>query len=232
MRIVSLVPSWSEWLYDLGKEPIGVTKFCVHPKGMNKRATQIGGTKNIHVNKINALKPDLVIASKEENVKEQVDALDAPVMVTDVCSVADAWMAMQDIADAAGKSTSGADWIDRIQEAWGVPRESKVSASYVIWKSPWMVAGGGTYINDVLQWWGIENAHRHRQRYPQVHAEELAQIVLLSSEPFPFGPQHLNELDLIERRAMLVNGEACSWYGSRMWHAMDDLKHLANRLDG
>lgn len=231
MRIVSLVPSWSEWLCDLGKEPVGVTSFCTRPKGLKDRAQRIGGTKKIDVDRINALNPDLVIASKEENVKEQVEALNAPVLATDVRTVSEAWETMLDIADIVERSSVGKDWVDRIQQAWGEPRQPRVQASYVIWKSPWMVAGGGTYIHHVLQWWGIENAHGNRQRYPQVQPEELAQIVLLSSEPFPFGHLHLNEPDLQERKAFLVNGEACSWYGSRMWHAWEELDRLAIRIE-
>lgn len=230
MRIVSLVPSWTEWLCDLGQPPIGVTKFCVHPEGMMQRSERIGGTKQIDVERINALKPDLVLSSKEENVKAQVEALSAPVLVTDVCTVFQAWETMRKIAEAVDRVDAGNHWIHRIQAAWGEPRECKIQASYVIWKAPWMVAGAGTYIHDVLRWWGVQNAHANRTRYPEVEAHELSQNVLLSSEPYPFRKDHRNEPDLVGRKVTLINGEAFSWYGSRMWHALQDLKGLAGCL--
>lgn len=230
MRIVSLVPSWSEWLVDLGVQPVGVTKFCVHPPGLNRPDRRIGGTKNVHVEQVDALAPDLVIACKEENVREQVEALSAPVLVTDAQTVEQAWAEMQRIAEAVGRRAEGSDWVDRIRTAWGDAQLVQHRAAYAIWKEPWMVAGGGTYISDVLRWWGVENVFAGRPRYPEVTDWGGAEVVLLSSEPFPFSPAHALDLQASGQPALVVNGEAFSWYGSRMLHAVEDLRALSGQI--
>lgn len=216
---------------DLGIEPVGVTKFCVHPPGLNRRVPRVGGTKQVNVAQVNALRPDLVIACKEENVKEQVEALESPVLLTDASTVAGAWTEMQRIADAVGRCALGGEWIDRIAEAWGPRRPAAWTVAYAIWKDPWMVAGGGTYIHDVLAWWGASNAFAEVPRYPAVADWAGAQAILLSSEPFPFKQQHADALRAMGQTAFIVNGEAFSWYGSRMLHAVTDLRALSHSIE-
>lgn len=230
MRIVSLVPSWSEWLVDLGVAPVGVTKFCVHPPELRSRATRIGGTKQVDVDAVHALKPDLVVACKEENVREQVEAMQVPVLVTDPCDVEGAWAEMQRIADAVGKAAEGAEWIGRIQAAWEAPRAPEFRVAYAIWREPWMVAGGGTYIDAVLRWWGLENAFADVPRYRETEGWRGADAVLLSSEPYPFRAVHVAELEATGQPALAVNGEAFSWYGSRMLHAVNDLRKVSGQI--
>ena len=230
MRIVSLVPSWSEWLADLGVQPVGVTKFCIHPEGLNRPDRRIGGTKNVDVDRVNALAPDLVIACREENVREQVEALNAPVLLTDAQTVRDAWKEMQRIAEAVGRGPEGAQWVERIEAAWGAPRAAEARVAYAIWQAPWMVAGGGTYIHDVLKWWGADNVFAEQLRYPEVKHWGDAEVVLLSSEPFPFSQAHAADLQSHGQPALVVNGEAFSWYGSRMLHAVGDLQSLSGQI--
>ena len=230
MRIVSLVPSWSEWLVDLGVAPVGATKFCVHPEGLQRRVARVGGTKNVDPERVAALKPDLVIACKEENIKEQVEALDAPVLLTDASNVEEAWGAMEAIAEAVGHPARGREWVDAIRTAWGPRRVAEHRAAYVIWRDPWMVAGGETYIDDVLAWWGVANAFGDLPRYPEVADWGTAEAILLSSEPYPFAEAHAQALRAEGQAAVCVNGEAFSWYGSRMLHAVDDLRALSGQI--
>ncbi len=230
MRIVSLVPSWSEWLVDLGVEPVGVTKFCVHPEGLHRRVARIGGTKQVDVARVEALQPDLVIACREENVKEQVEALNVPVLLTNASTVEGAWQDMVRIAEAVDRAAHGREWVERIREAWDVPRPVLHRAAYAIWREPWMVAGGDTYIHDVLRWWGVANAFAEQPRYPEVTHWAGADIVLLSSEPYPFREAHAEALRAAGQTAIHVNGEAFSWYGSRMLHAIQDLRALSGDI--
>ena len=228
MRVVSCVPSLTEWLFDLGvgDQVVGRTKFCVHPP-MN--VERVGGTKDLKVERIAALRPDLVIANKEENVREQVEAcrVFADVLVTDIRTVEGAWAAMQEVAEAVGAVAAGRTWVERIREAWGEPRPARMRAAYCVWREPLMVAGGDTYISDVMRWWGIENAFGSESRYPMADAAKWQaarpEVVLLPSEPFPFKERHQAEF---AEPTTLVDGEAFSWYGSRMWHAVGSLRQF------
>ena len=231
MRVVSCVPSLTEWVWDLGgaADLVGRTKFCVHPREEVKRVPQIGGTKTLKVEAIEALKPDIVIANREENDKAQIEACGAfaDVLVTDIRTVNEAWAELARVAYAVGRKAEGAEWIEKIRQAWGEPRPVRERVAYCVWREPRMVAGGDTYISDVLRWWGAENAFVELPRYPEVKEVDWAAAavdrVLLPSEPFPFKPKHVAEF---EAPATLVDGEAFSWYGSRMWHAVAALRHF------
>ena len=238
MRIVSLVPSWTEYLLDLGleKEVVGRTKFCIRPEHFVQDIDKVGGTKNLQIEKIKALKPDLIIANIEENDREQVLAcgLFCKVLLTDVRSVESALKEAERIAYAVGKTEAGAQWIRQIRDAWGTVRPIHSSATYVVWKTPLMVAGHDTYINDVMRWWGIKNlgGKWRNGRYPQPPNDEWtltkSDWTLLPSEPFPFREKHLSEFDASQSQPLLVDGEAFSWYGSRMLQAAEYLTDLVN----
>lgn len=238
MRIVSLVPSWTEYLLDLGVHVVGRTKFCVRPHDAVKHIEHIGGTKSINTSKIAALKPDLIIANLEENDREQVEACQAfcNVLVTDVRTVESAWNEAKRIALTVGKAEAGELWVRRIQDAWGTIRPIQFKATYVVWKSPLMIAGSDTYISDVMRWWGIENIGRQWTdgRYPQPTSQEWceskADWILLPTEPFPFSEKHLSEFNANRGTPILVDGEAFSWYGSRMLYATDYFKALVQTL--
>jgi ABC-type Fe3+-hydroxamate transport system substrate-binding protein len=241
MRIVSLVPSWTEYVVDLGcaEELVGRTKFCVRAGEEAERIQVIGGTKRIHLDQVEQLKPDLVIASREENTREDVEACRAftEVLVTDVRTIPDAFEALETIGVALQRAAAGVTWRSNIEQAWGEPRTGHAEALYAIWQKPLMVAGYDTYIHAVMNWWGIGNAApaSAEGRYPELHAghlDELAGIpILLASEPYPFASKHCAHFASAGLRPMLVDGEAFSWYGSRMLHTVDYLKAMHKALD-
>ncbi|HAD21023.1 MAG TPA: cobalamin-binding protein [Opitutae bacterium] len=240
MRIVSLVPSWTEYLVDLGlkHQIVGRTKFCIRPHEKVRAIEVIGGTKNIHIEKIERLKPDLIIANIEENDKQQVEACQrfAEILLTDVRSVESALRECERIAEAVGRAEKGKYWIQKIRQAWGRALPKHAKGFYVVWKHPLMVAGGDTYIHDVMRWWGITNSgdQWHSGRYPQPSPEEWelgeTHWVLLPSEPFPFQKKHLADFEKKNRKPLLVDGEAFSWYGSRMLESATYLAELVERM--
>lgn len=237
-RIISLVPSLTELLFDLGleAETVGITRFCVHPTSWFKSKDKIGGTKTLNLEKIKALQPDLIIANKEENVKEQVEALaqDVPVWLTDVNKLQDALKMIEDIGLLTGKSESAQSLINRIDKAFNTLPEIiyPVNTAYLIWRKPYMTAGGDTFINDILKQCGFRNSFEAETRYPVINIAQLqvenCKLVLLSSEPYPFKQKHIDELSrlLPGIKIVLVDGEYFSWYGSRLLQAPEYFKQL------
>lgn len=230
-RIVSLVPSLTEFLFELGlnTEVVGITKFCVHPESWFRSKQRIGGTKNVQVEKLLSLQPDLVIASKEENIKEQVEQIaeQVPLLLTDVQDYAGALQAMKGIAAACGKEEEGLSLCSQIEKQFALlpSANSKIRAAYCIWKDPWMFAGGDTFISDMLAKAGFENVLGQLSRYPALTLAQLAEmrpeLVLLSSEPYPFREKHIHEVqaEMPGVPVLTVDGEMFSWYGSRLLHA-------------
>lgn len=243
MRVVSLVPSWTEFLHDLGVDVVGQTKFCVRPEAAFRRVSRVGGTKTVDPEKVLALNPDLVVANREENDRAQVEAVrealpaGAEVLVTDVRTVASALHEMAVLGGVVEREALAQEWVSRIHNAWGAPRTEVGRAGYAVWSSPWMVAGRDTFIHDVMRHWGIGNAFANSDsaaRYPTLAPDPetgaaQADLWLLPSEPFPFTPKHVESLSgsLPEAKFQLVDGEAFSWYGSRMLHATDHLSRVS-----
>ncbi len=226
-RIVSLVPSLTELLFDLGlrEELIGRTRFCIHPEDEVESVRIVGGTKNPDLEKIHELQPDLIIANREENRKEDVEALmnNFNVLLTDISTIKDAFLAIHDVGEATGRSKQARELIAQCQqEMEDISYAHELNVAYFIWRQPWMVAGGGTYIDDVLKRWGLKNVYSDAARYPEIEEADLRKrypdLILLSSEPYPFKDKHLEELREICPAAdiQLVDGEWFSWYGSRM----------------
>ena len=227
-RIVSLVPSQTELLFtlDLDAETVGITRFCVHPSSWFKTKESVGGTKTIDLAKIKSLKPDLIIANKEENVKAQIEELakDYPVWLTDVNNFAGALRMIADIGVITGKSTTANILINSISKIFKEMQkmEKPVKTAYLIWRKPYMTIGGDTFINDMLLQCGLENIFSDKKRYPEINIEDLpiahCELLLLSSEPYPFKQKHIDELSsqLPNTKIILANGEMFSWYGSRM----------------
>lgn len=241
-RIVSVVPSQTELLADLGleQEVVGITKFCVHPEAWFRSKARVGGTKQLHIDRIVALQPDLIIANKEENVREQIEELSQrfPVWVSNVENVADALHMIRQIGEVVGRFTRAEELAGQIQRAfaqWKPPK--RMTAAYFIWRKPWMVAGGDTFIHHMMYLAGFENAFSDKRRYPQVSATDIEnarpEVLLLSSEPYPFKSLHAEELKAIYPHAhpILVDGEMFSWYGSRMLYAVPYFKQLWNELE-
>jgi ABC-type Fe3+-hydroxamate transport system substrate-binding protein len=243
-KIVSLVPSVTELLYDLGleNETVGITKFCIHPKEWFKTKTKIGGTKNINIERIIALKPDLIICSKEENIQAQVNTLveTLPVYLTDVCTYEDALQMILDIGAITNKTTAAKNLVQKINHSFRydiVVAKKKYKTAYLIWHEPYMTIGGDTFIHDMMQKIGLENVYKNETRYPSFVLEELIllkpDVVLLSSEPYPFKDKHIHALTthLPNTKICLADGEMFSWYGSRMLYAAEYFKRLMQQIE-
>lgn len=230
-RVVSLVPSQTELLFDLGlgDEVVGITKFCVHPEAWFRSKTRVGGTKKVDVGRVKGLGPDLVIANKEENLREDVEAIRAfcPVWTSDIVTVEDALSMIRQVSALFRLETKGRMLEEEVRSSLSSLKPVAGKAAYLIWKDPYMAAGGDTYINEMMKLAGISNVFADRSRYPAVSLDEIAalkpELILLSSEPYPFKTKHLEELSqfFVESEIRLVDGEMFSWYGSRM-------KHFAN----
>jgi ABC-type Fe3+-hydroxamate transport system substrate-binding protein len=230
-KIISLVPSQTELLYDLGleTETVGITKFCLHPQAWFKTKLRVGGTKTVNIDKIHALKPDLIIANKEENVQEQIEtlALHYPVWLTDVNNLADALQMIADIGMLTGKKAEATNLSFTINNSFADLEKLQTlntihKTVYLIWRKPYMTVGGDTFINDMLRHCGFENIFADKVRYPQISIAQLqavhCKLLLLSSEPYPFKQKHIDELSkqLPGIKIILADGELFSWYGSRL----------------
>lgn len=238
-RIVSLVPSQTELLYDLGleTETVGITKFCVHPEHWFRNKARVGGTKTVSRDKVAALQPDLILANKEENVQEQIEALKdiAPVWVSDIHTLDDALAMIKTVGMLTFKADQAEAIAGRIAKDFEALQRPAVKpdALYLIWRNPWMSAGRDTFIHDLLQRAGLRNACEDLARYPALSQEEIIarapSLILLSSEPYPFKEQHVKELSawLPAAKILLVDGELFSWYGSRLLHSAAYLQQLS-----
>lgn len=236
MKVVSLVPSITEALFDLGlteHEVIGRTKFCIHPENKVKNVAVIGGTKNINIDKIKALQPDLILANKEENIKEQVEALmdDFKVMVTNVETIEDNYYLLKMLGNTFNKEERAQQFNLKIYDVLEQAKlDSPVKAAYLIWKNPYMTIGADTFIHKILAEIGFENIFKDQTRYPEIQMEDLAdaEVIMLSSEPFPFKEKHIEEMKVFypDKKIMIVDGEAFSWYGTHIAKCEDYFKGL------
>ena len=246
-RIVSLVPSQTELLHDLGleEEIVGITKFCVHPQSWFRNKARVGGTKNVNIEKVISLQPDLILANKEENVKEQIEALEkiAPVWVSDVNNLDDALNMMENVGTITGKTEKVKLLINQIKQSFSelssplCGEGQGVRCCYLIWRNPYMTIGGDTFIHDMLSRCGLQNMYASEKRYPEIKLEDLeekkAELILLSSEPYPFKEKHASEIKTIlpNAKILMVDGEMFSWYGSRLLHAVQYFKELMNKIN-
>lgn len=240
-RIVSLVPSQTELLFDLGlgERVVGVSKFCVHPREARAGRQRVGGTKTPNIARIRALAPDFVLANREENRAEDIAAIGefAPVYVTDINSLPQALAMTRAVGFALGTEARAARIAADIEGAFAnLPRLDGLRCAYLIWREPWMAAGGGTFISDLLQRLGLVNVFEARPRYPELSVDDLGaaapELVLLSSEPYPFKPAHAAELKNVLPRARMVpvDGEMFCWPGSRLLQAAGYFQDLLPRL--
>ena len=246
-RIISLVPSQTELLYGLGlsEEVVGQTLFCIHPKEMHDSKPRIGGTKKLQMDKIAALKPDLIIGNKEENEQSQIEELMKlyPVWMSDIKNLDDSLDMIERIGDLVGKNSQALLISQKIRNGFNelMSINKRLSANnsvlYLIWRKPWMAAGCDTFINDMLQKCGFENAiPSPMARYPEIIDVEIINMkpnyIFLSSEPYPFKDEHIAELQAISpsSKILLVDGEMFSWYGSRLLKSASYFKELFNSL--
>jgi ABC-type Fe3+-hydroxamate transport system substrate-binding protein len=227
-RIVSLVPSQTELLFDLGlgERVVGVTKFCIHPADARQRATIVGGTKNFDFTKIDALKPDLIIGNKEENYQEGIEQLATsyPVWLSDISNLPEALDMIRRVGFITGKKDAAEKLAADIANSFATltPLEPSISAAYFIWRKPYMAAASDTFIDDMLRRAGFHNVFAHMGRYPEINPARLTeaapQRILLSTEPYPFGEKHFSEFQELcpATEIQLVDGELFTWYGSRL----------------
>jgi ABC-type Fe3+-hydroxamate transport system substrate-binding protein len=241
-RIISLVPSQTELLYTLGMEDyvVGITKFCVHPPEWKHSKTIVGGTKQLHIEKIKALSPDLIIANKEENIREQIETIShiAPVWVTDVNNLDDALSMIHQMGEICYKNELANQLAKNIQNNFSSlkPLQTHKKVVYIIWKQPLMVAASQTFIHEMLLLCGFVNAFQNKLRYPAITEQELIasapEFILLSSEPYPFQEKHMHYFQqlLPHSTIILVDGEMFSWYGSRLLHSVAYFKTLIENI--
>lgn len=246
-RIISLVPSITETLYELGLEEqiIGITKFCVHPFHFKSTKVNVGGTKKVHIEKVRALKPDIIIANKEENTEEIVQQLQeiCTVWVTDVENFEDSLQMIDDFGTIFKRKIDAQKWIEKLLFAKAdfevfmkdVPQRK---AAYLIWREPYMAAGSFTFIDYLLKINNFENIYGKREeRYPEVEIRKMRiqgdpEIVFLPSEPYPFKEEHAFEVGRSTHHAktIFVDGEMFSWFGTHLFKAFQYFKLLQERL--
>ena len=223
-RIISLVPSQTEFLIDLGVSVIGRTKFCIHPQPSVKEVPVIGGTKDYRFDQIDQLRPDLIIGNKEENDRKGIEALSDryPVWMSDIYTLSDAFQMMKEVAQLCDRSKPAEKLIAECKSSLDrVEGTASGKVVYLIWQKPWMAAGRNTFVDHMLIHLGYENVVT-QERYPELTVEEISQLapekILLSSEPYPFKSKHEQLVQDIwpSTEVQLVDGELFSWYGSRL----------------
>ena len=241
-RIISIVPSQTELLFDLGLngEIIGITKFCIHPANQFKQKLKIGGTKTLNINLIKKLKPDLIIGNKEENERDQVEELmqSFPVWMSDISNLTDAIDMINKAGEVVGKKSEAAELVKSINYGFSQLniKSNRFKVAYLIWRKPYIIAGKGTFIDDMLKRCGLNNAF-DLDRYPEVFPAQIVEanpdVVFLSSEPYPFKDRHITEFKALVANAnvQLVDGELFSWYGSRLLQAPKYFNLLIDSLN-
>jgi ABC-type Fe3+-hydroxamate transport system substrate-binding protein len=246
-RIISLVPSQTELLFDLGlaERVVGITKFCVHPREKFKITPKIGGTKQFKFEVIDALQPDLIIGNKEENYQAGIETLAQkyPVWMSDIISFEDALQMIAQVGELVNESEKSQSIVNQIVTKFDslnllrAMSNKPLKVAYFIWFEPLLVAGSSTFIHTMLEKIGLVNAFAHLSRYPEITPEILQEsqpdLIFLSSEPFPFKTKHLNIMQAICPKAQvkLVDGEMFSWYGTRLLKAADYFENLWQNIN-
>lgn len=245
-RIVSLVPSITELLFSLGlgDRVVGVTRFCIFPEEARKNSRNIGGTKKLHIDRIAELQPDLIIGSKEENTRDEIEALanHHPVWMSDVQTVLQGIDMIRQVGGITGTTAEADLMADKIasgfKELKSAQQQPTLGVAYLIWFDPIMVSGGENFINDVIETVGWQNifGKQTHSRYPEVSIPDVKaakpEVIFLSSEPYPFKQKHVDLFKeaLPGARVLLVDGDMFSWYGSRMLQMPAYLSKLADEL--
>ncbi|MBX0332819.1 helical backbone metal receptor [Pontibacter sp. HSC-14F20] len=241
-RIVSLVPSQTELLFDLGlvDRLVGLTKFCIHPSDKVKQKTIVGGTKNFKLEVIDKLQPDLIIGNKEENYQEGIEALQAkyPVWMSDIYTLKDSLEMISQVGQLTGTEVKAQELVQGIVAGFNTlqPVHPAIPTAYFIWRKPYMAVGSDNFIDHLLQRCGFSNIFVEQSRYPEISPEQLhktaPKLILLSSEPYPFQEKHFAEFQEMcpEAEIKVVDGEMFSWYGSRLLKAPEYLQSVINEV--
>ena len=245
MRIVSLCPSLTELVFDLGRggELVGITKFCVHPADRVGAIEKVGGTKNPKIARIVELAPDLVLLNREENRVEDAEALER-------AGVRCHASMPRTVEETAAMVRSIAAALERVPEGERIAADIEARAArvrraasnrpgvryaYVIWREPWMSVNRDTFAHALLALAGGENVFAEAaERYPEFTPAELGtrgpDAVFLCTEPFPFREEHAEELARLARlpreRFRVADGEYLSWHGSRTPAGIDYAEEL------
>lgn len=238
-RIISLVPSQTELLFDLGLDDrvVGITKFCIHPKEWFETKTRVGGTKSIDLAKVKFLQPDLIIGNKEENTKEDIEALMeiAPVWMSDIYTLEDALEMIASIGSITNTDALANTMVSNIRVGFNALNNelSPYTCAYFIWKNPYYLSGKNTFIDALFDYCNLKN-FTSEERYPEwkSNSEISPQVILLSSEPYPFKQEDVTEMQKLHPNSLvlLVDGEMFSWYGSRLLLSIDYLQSLKTKI--
>jgi len=251
VRIVSLCPSLSELVFDLGRgaELVGVTQYCVHPAEGVERVEKVGGTKTPDVARIVELAPDVVLMNSEENRREDAAALtaaglDCHVSMPRDCAETAAMVrsigARLERPDEAERIAADIEQRTRRVRARAAGREP-VSFAYLVWRKPWMSVNADTFASALLEQAGGRNVFAAKPaRYPEVTLDELRaenpRVVFLCTEPFPFQEKHVAELSsgtgFEPPRFVVADGEYLSWHGSRTPDGIDHAERLIEAVRG
>jgi iron complex transport system substrate-binding protein len=246
-RIVSLVPSQTELLAYLGLDEtiVGITKFCIHPSYIFKSKTRVGGTKKINFETIDKLQPDLIIANKEENTKEDILKLQKKyaVYTSQIETLNDSLKMTSDIGEITMSQEKANKLISEIalnfdKLSSDFKTKQKVKVAYLIWKNPYMTVNKNTFIHHMLAANNFINCfEKHIERYPVITINDLIEqspdAILLSSEPYPFKEKDIEEIkkQLPTTKIILVNGEFYSWYGSKLKSSPKYFKQVYSQLN-
>lgn len=246
-RIISLVPSQTELLCSLNleNELIGITKFCVHPYHLKATKTIVGGTKKVDFDKIKSLNPDFILCNKEENTYDFLPELEkiALTYFSDITTIEDSIDFILSLGTVLNRRTESQNLVEKINFKLNdfkefIKTKPMRKVAYFIWAKPWMVAGNETYINEMLKLNKFENIYQNMSRYPKVEINKIRyegdpEVIILSSEPFPFKDEHAMEIASYTNRSItfFADGEMFSWHGSRLLLAFDYFKALHKKLD-
>ena len=238
-RIISLVPSQTELLFDLGLDAgiVGVTRYCIYPHHKTENRVKIGGTKKFQFEVIDKLQPDLIIGNKEENYPEGILKLQEkyPVWMSDIATLEDALLMIWGIGELVNKAKNARQIISEIRiNIENLESYPPLNVVYFIWKNPYMVAGGNTFITNMLHKCGLINIFNKAVSYPKINLDQIAdaELILLSSEPYPFNQ---DDLKFFRKKhpdlpVILVDGTMFSWYGSRLRNAVAYYRTLREEI--
>ncbi|MFP5519548.1 MAG: helical backbone metal receptor [Bdellovibrionia bacterium] len=237
MRVISMVPSWTETLIEAGIEVVGRTRYCLHPEDKVKSIPVVGGTKDVDWDAVIELNPDLILFDQEENPLEMAEACEFPFFATHVRCLKTLQQEFERLGDLF-KNEQLILWAVDLLDVLNGPRpqwsnqripgllenvlpahqhvQNHQGLIYVIWRNPWMAANKDTFIASVLEFLGGKlYPLPPEDKYPIIELEECRDaFVLYSSEPFPFAKK-VNELKKLPLRGAVVDGECFSWFGVR-----------------
>ncbi|HET7451658.1 MAG TPA: helical backbone metal receptor [Thermoanaerobaculia bacterium] len=242
-RVVSLCPSLSETLVEIGVVPVGVTRYCLRPREALRKVPKIGGTKNPDLDRVRILAPDLVVANAEENRPEDVEALrrEFRVHVSLPTRVADVPGMVRDLGAAVDRPAEASRLASEIESAIPAALPSPAFRYvYFIWKAPWMTIAGDTYVSDLFRHAGGVNAFgAERTRYPEVTPARVRaaapDVLFFPSEPFPFSEGHRPAIEAAFGRSTpieFVDGDDCCWHGARTRDGLRKMQEIARRFAG